>query len=529
MSDLDQATEKKLLATDLRDLSEVIGLTESALEKGLGDENQKFANSLLASCLIERGNLMAQAILGSRGPDPRWPQLRQAALIDLQKALEIDEDQPEAQLLVGRLNTLPGGDPKLALESLNKVIASTRADTAMLAEAHTARAGLRERDGDRLADLNKAIELAPARVEAIRARGLYHLLKEKPDLAVADLQQAVELDESHSATLEALGAAYALNGQNDKALEALSRAVELSPQSPTPLTQRARLRALQGDNDGALDDLQKAIEIDPASIPALLLRARVFYQAEKPQRALQDVQHALRLQPNFLPALRLRAELLAGSGKIGDAIADLERLTEALPTNSELLLQLGMFYVANEQPRRGIKMFAAVLESDPDNILALRGRADAYLSVGRQADAIADYEAVLRRDPENGSVLNNLAWVLATSPNEALRDGIRAVELAKNACEHTEYKQGHILSTLAAAYAETGDFEKARQWSTKAVEIGESEQIDQLKAELESYRQDKPWREKQSIAEQVEENDEKAAEATQPTDGEPNTAAAETP
>ncbi len=51
-------------------------------------------------------------------------------------------------------------------------------------------------------------------------------------------------------------------------------------------------------------------------------------------------------------------------------------------------------------------------------------------------------------------------------------------------CELTDYKAAHILSTLAAAYAETGDFEKAREWSGKAVELGtaeNNEQLDQLK------------------------------------------------
>jgi tetratricopeptide (TPR) repeat protein len=92
------------------------------------------------------------------------------------------------------------------------------------------------------------------------------------------------------------------------------------------------------------------------------------------------------------------------------------------------------------------------------------------LNYGKQAEAIADYEAVLKIQPEHSGVLNNLAWTLATSPDDKLRDGERAVKLATTACEETEFKQAHILSTLAAAYAEIGDFESAVQWATKAVE-----------------------------------------------------------
>jgi hypothetical protein len=91
--------------------------------------------------------------------------------------------------------------------------------------------------------------------------------------------------------------------------------------------------------------------------------------------------------------------------------------------------------------------------------------------------------------------LNNLAWVLATSPVDQLRDGKRAIELATKACKLTDYKKPHILSTLAAAYAETGDFETAKKWSQKAVELGEGEEKEALEKELESYRAGKPVRE----------------------------------
>ena len=71
----------------------------------------------------------------------------------------------------------------------------------------------------------------------------------------------------------------------------------------------------------------------------------------------------------------------------------------------------------------------------------------------------------------------------------------RAVELALRACELSEYKKPHILSTLAAAYAEIGDFDTAIKWSSKAVEISPEDIQDQLKDELKSYKKGKPWRE----------------------------------
>jgi tetratricopeptide (TPR) repeat protein len=128
------------------------------------------------------------------------------------------------------------------------------------------------------------------------------------------------------------------------------------------------------------------------------------------------------------------------------------------------------------------------------------------LSVAKHAEAIEDYNQAIQLNPENDGILNNLAWVLSTSPEDKLRDGKLAIELAKKACEVTKYEAPHILSTLAAAYAEAGDFKSAIEWSTKAVEMGRQklpEQVEQLQQELDSYKAGKPFREKQNVEEKA--------------------------
>jgi len=123
----------------------------------------------------------------------------------------------------------------------------------------------------------------------------------------------------------------------------------------------------------------------------------------------------------------------------------------------------------------------------------------------------------------DSGLLNNLAWVLATSTDDEVRDGERAIELATTAAELTDFKKAFILSTLASGYAEVGEFDKAKEWSRKALEANRAEleafkndetiedeadreamtkiqddQFESLKKELASYEMEKPWRERQT-------------------------------
>jgi len=85
--------------------------------------------------------------------------------------------------------------------------------------------------------------------------------------------------------------------------------------------------------------------------------------------------------------------------------------------------------------------------------------------------------------------------VLATSTDDKLRDGRRAIELATKACELTKYEKAHIISTLAAGHAETGDFDNALKWSQKSVDLGGEDLAEALNKELETYKKGEPFRE----------------------------------
>ena len=495
--DLDNATLAKLSADSLTDLETVVELCDSALEKGLDESNQEFARSLLKSTLFEQASGLSRLIFDQQPPDARWRQIRQVSLSKLQRALEIDASMGNVHLLIARLQTLPGGDAEAAQEAIAKAIPELADEPELLSGAYQVRAGLTDEREESLADLNKAIELYPRNLAAWRARGVFHMAGGDFDKALSDLQELLTRDPDDLLAHQAIAQTLRELKQFDEAVEHLDQVIEANPDSSLAFNLKARIEEEKGNIDAALDNLNQAIQVQPNDLGAILYRARLLTASQQFDLALADVDQALKLRPQLPQAVLLRSMISAAQDRYDDAIADLRQLLNQEPDNTELKIQIGVMYEADRQPRKAIELYNEILEKDPDNWTALRRRGDAQLSIANQGEAIRDYEAALVLNPDDTGSLNNLAWVLATSPNDALRNGQRALEHARKACELTQYEAPHILSTLAASYAELGQFEEAIKWSAKAVAMDADEA--QLANELESYQAGKPWRESQQV------------------------------
>ena len=504
LKDLDEAVIVKLFAGNRQDLERTVDLCDQAITKGLSEEHDAFARKLAASTLYEYAEMLSRNVLDRDRPPQGWQVLRTEAVRRLEKAVTYDKKFNHAFYLLARLLALPGGDRVKAIGAAGQAIRHTTNDNQTLAKALLLRGNLQTEDQLRLADYNQAIVADPANADALRTRGVYYLSKGEVEKATEDLRKLLEHDNDSVIAHHALAEALIGEERYDEALKHLDEAVRVDPKSPNTHTLRARIHVMQSEVKKALADLDEALKIDRNNVAALLMRCRVHLSLDDAKAARADVERALVVQPGLIQGVLLRSLISAAESNYSAAIRDMERLVASDPANTMYRMQLASYFVGDERPRRAISVFTSVLRDNRDNVPALRGRADALLSIGKHADAIADYEVALKADPKNGGVLNNLAWVLATSPDDKIRDGQRSIELALKACEVTQYKQAHVISTLAASYAESGDFATAKKWSSKAVAMGEGEVKKQLQQELDSYEKEKPWRELQQTKEKPE-------------------------
>jgi tetratricopeptide (TPR) repeat protein len=110
--------------------------------------------------------------------------------------------------------------------------------------------------------------------------------------------------------------------------------------------------------------------------------------------------------------------------------------------------------------------------------------------------AVDHYRRALQYAPDDIYSLKNLAWILATTEDKAIRSPTEAVAMASRACQLTRYQQVEPLDTLAIACAAAGMLDKAVEAAEEALQLavltGQSELADRIRGRLQDYRANQP-------------------------------------
>ncbi|MFT5110024.1 MAG: tetratricopeptide (TPR) repeat protein, partial [Pseudoalteromonas tetraodonis] len=213
--------------------------------------------------------------------------------------------------------------------------------------------------------------------------------------------------------------------------------------------------------------------------------------------ALRHYERSLELVPSQRLVRDELMRMFVEQGDLRKAAEQLEAILADRRDDFESLAQLGKFRTKLGEVDEAIAHYreSLALQSHPETHSELAGL---LRDQGKAAEAMPHYRAVLEARPEDPLAANNLAWVLATHPAEAQRNGKEAVRLAERACEITGEKIPPLLGTLAAAHAEAGEFEKAVAVGRRAVEaareFSKEEMATRLEERLKLYRAGKAYR-----------------------------------
>ncbi len=372
----------------------------------------------------------------------------EAAIPEWQKALTLEPDDVRSHFVYG--------ETLLRTNRLDDGIAELRVATRLnpeFAEAHNnlgvalSRAG---RQDESVKELRRALQINPDYAEAHNNLGLALLENGQNADAESEFRSSLHSDPSQLSTSINLGHALIAEGKADEAIAQYRSIIEADPQNAAAHNGQGMAMVLHGELDAAAEEFSRAAELAPGNA---------------------DVEASL-------------GRVLLDEKKYGDAIPHLKKAVELSPDSAANQASLGLALAKSGHLAEAVSQFERAVAMAPDSVDDRYNLGKALILTGHGAEGLDQWKQALAKAPDHLQLLNDMAWLLSTSNDDALRNGPEALRLAGHAVDLTQGNEPALLGTLAAANAEIGRFEKAIELEHHAADLATQQRNPELAKSL---------------------------------------------
>jgi tetratricopeptide (TPR) repeat protein len=321
------------------------------------------------------------------------------------------------------------------------------------------------------------------------------------DQAIIRFRSSLAIQPENAEAQNNLGTALDKKGQLDEAIMRFRKALAIRPAFAEAHRNLGNTLLRQGQVDAAILEFQKAVAIRPDMAQLHNTLGTALLQKGQVDQAIMEFQQTLELHPDDAQAHYDLGVALRQKGQVDEAIFEFQKAAGIRPDFAEARNNLGNCLLQKGRVEEAVTHLNKALEIQPDYAQAHYNLGNALLQKGQVDEAILQFQRLLALQPESAEArrsLANIAWRLATSPNPSLRNGTKALELARKTDQLAGGNDPMLAAILAAAYAEAGRFDQAVTAARRALQLATGQNntamVSAIQAQLNGYQVGSPFR-----------------------------------